>query len=233
MSKNNICFIDPWFQDPKTQRKIPPSARFVMSFKADDNGWCDYAEACFLHRTKRYDELWIARGKHASVDGGSCDVAEDVGFIRKLYGRDVQGLAVRRTSEGTDKDAARGLLEAYFYVITQYVSMRGFIKHGMLVGVDYHRTLDGIEKRRDLFAEAARRQAENTPSALVEAAEELDLCPVPSGTSGHSWYGNCPGTNHRLMISAGSEEFGCGYCRVKGGVEELRAFVAKRREKRG
>ena len=29
------------------------------------------------------------------------------------------------------------------------------------------------------------------------------------------------------MITTGCDEFGCGYCRVKGGVDELRALVAE------
>jgi len=29
------------------------------------------------------------------------------------------------------------------------------------------------------------------------------------------------------MITTGEDQFGCGYCRVKGGVDELRDFIAK------
>jgi hypothetical protein len=36
---------------------------------------------------------------------------------------------------------------------------------------------------------------------------------------------SCPqGRNHWIMISPSHNEFGCGYCRRKGGPEELRAF---------
>ena len=60
-------------------------------------------------------------------------------------------------------------------------------------------------------------------------AEALGLSPRPSGGNPWSWEARCPGTNHSLMLQAKSGEWGCGWCRRKGGVEELKEFVAVRR----
>jgi len=64
---------------------------------------------------------------------------------------------------------------------------------------------------------------------ILHAARELKLNPEPSGTSPGSWQARCPATQHYLMIQAHNGEFGCGYCGWRGGVHELRKFVASRR----
>ena len=66
---------------------------------------------------------------------------------------------------------------------------------------------------------------------ILHAARELKLYPEPSGTSPGSWQARCPATQHYLMIQAHNGEFGCGYCRWRGGVSELRKFVASRRKR--
>jgi hypothetical protein len=73
--------------------------------------------------------------------------------------------------------------------------------------------------------------AEGGESAIIASARELGLGPRPEGTSPTNWEASCPRTNHHLMISVKSQEFGCGYCGRKGGVAELRRFVAERRSR--
>jgi hypothetical protein len=63
---------------------------------------------------------------------------------------------------------------------------------------------------------------------ILIAARELGLYPQPSGNGPHSWLARCPGTNHMIMVQAKNGEFGCGWCKKRGGVAELRAFVAER-----
>ena len=76
---------------------------------------------------------------------------------------------------------------------------------------------------------AAREAIAGTPSPIIDTARELGLGPVPHGSSATDWQAGCPGTNHPLYISTISNEWGCGWCRRKGGGDELRAFVRERR----
>ena len=84
------------------------------------------------------------------------------------------------------------------------------------------------EKER-LEREAFSKQAYENETEIIHVARELGLNPEPAGIGPIQWYANCPGTGHTLMITTSNDDFGCGYCRVKGGIDELRAFVAERR----
>ena len=76
-----------------------------------------------------------------------------------------------------------------------------------------------------------RRQTEDAerrnPSRILAAARQAGLGPEPVGGKGQ-WRTHCPGTNHALMISTTSETFGCGYCRIRGGPDDLIEFAAGR-----
>ena len=64
---------------------------------------------------------------------------------------------------------------------------------------------------------------------IILVARELELNPQPTGTGPDYWQATCPMTNHPLYINAAENEFGCGWCKRKGGIKELRAFVKERR----
>jgi hypothetical protein len=74
-------------------------------------------------------------------------------------------------------------------------------------------------------AEKKQRQHE---ASIITLARELGLNPRPAGHNDNAWLANCPRTNHWLMISVEQNEFGCGYCRQKGGPAELRSFYEAR-----
>jgi hypothetical protein len=86
-----------------------------------------------------------------------------------------------------------------------------------------------LQARIDAREQAARSYAD---APIVLAARECRLNPEPSGTSPIAWMARCPGTNHSLMIGADTNTWGCGWCKRKGGPEELKAFVVERRTKR-
>jgi len=100
-------------------------------------------------------------------------------------------------------------------------------------GIIEAQDLEALLARLDAEWKAAQQAAEAWRSApLVQVAEALGLRPRPSGGKPTSWLANCPGTNHSLMIHAGTGEWGCGYCRRKGGEKELRKFVEGRRRRK-
>lgn len=60
---------------------------------------------------------------------------------------------------------------------------------------------------------------------LIKFCREIGLNPQPAGTGPANWKANCiSGGSHFLMISTESNTWGCGYCRKKGGIEELKEW---------
>lgn len=64
---------------------------------------------------------------------------------------------------------------------------------------------------------------------LIIYCTEHKLYPEPEGHSPYNWKANCPsGRQHHIMISTSSPEehsWGCGYCKKKGGLEELKQMM--------
>jgi hypothetical protein len=133
------------------------------------------------------------------------------------------------TATGQRREYAAGRTLTFKVLTTSQAgssSPTGFAAPGLLTEEEYNRVLATLDAEFSANAEAARAEE----SQLVVVARELGLSPEPSGEGPHHWHSRCPGTNHGLMISSSSDQFGCGYCKVKGGAEELREFVARRRE---
>jgi hypothetical protein len=67
---------------------------------------------------------------------------------------------------------------------------------------------------------------------IILFCEEKNLYPEPEDHSPDSWKANCPsGRQHHIMISTSSPSshcWGCGYCKKKGGLEELKQWVEKK-----
>jgi len=75
-------------------------------------------------------------------------------------------------------------------------------------------------------------QEVNPDSELVRTAAELGLAPVAPRSQPNRVTANCPSGQHFIMIPPGSEQFGCRYCKRRGGPAGLRAVFRERREKK-
>src|SRR5262249_28655521 len=76
-------------------------------------------------------------------------------------------------------------------------------------------------QRNQATAEAVQRGDE---AAIITLSRKLGLDPRPAGHNDRDWIADCPRKKHSIMISPGSNQFGCGYCGRKGGVADLQTF---------
>jgi hypothetical protein len=61
---------------------------------------------------------------------------------------------------------------------------------------------------------------------IISFLKEQGLAPKPSGTSIGSWMAKCPnGGKHFITVVAGSDEWGCGYCKKKGKLHQLEKWI--------
>jgi hypothetical protein len=63
---------------------------------------------------------------------------------------------------------------------------------------------------------------------IVTKAAQLGLSPMASMLGVGIWISRCPGTNHTIQMQPKRNLFYCGYCGVKGGIDELNEFAAQR-----
>jgi hypothetical protein len=126
---------------------------------------------------------------------------------------------------GSKEEAATRLLDAHVRSRVHYECPVAPFQSGLLT----HDELKGIvraiaEERTDNIRVTEEEQREHE-APIVQMARELGLDPCPAGHNHSAWMAGCPRSrNHWIMISPSHNEFGCAYCRRKGGPQELRAF---------
>jgi hypothetical protein len=105
-----------------------------------------------------------------------------------------------------------------------------FIKSELITEDDFNQIrnqgLENIKSNKNKI----RKIGQDHP--LILYCAEKNLYPEPIDHSPHSWQANCPsGRQHHIMISTSSpanHAWGCGYCKKKGGLEELKEWVEKK-----
>ncbi len=210
--------------DPRLKKEyenyeiIPEDAVFACAYFAFLNPF-DYVEAVFIRRTQELDELWVAVWSYETY-GGLLDYSD-----REQY--DNFGCKKVALPHGDEASSCRGLLNRHFRSQVGFSGPSDFIQSGIITEPEYRGIIDGLKYELDQFAQKAR----SNRSEIIDVAEELGLFPEPTGTGPHSWRATCPRTSHPLFICTEGNTFGCGWCKRKGGLEELRDFVKERRSK--
>ena len=189
-------------KDARNCGAVPPNAALLCGYLLDMSGF-GASESAYLHRTDAGEELWV----------------------RNDY---KEGRMVVAPSQPGEREAALLLFDVLIRARVGFSWPHAFTTPGLLTEADYG-AFATVDAELTRLADQARVEGE--VSELVAVARELGLNPQPSGEGPHHWRAHCPGTHHSLMISSSSNQFGCGYCKVKGGAEELREFVAARRAK--
>jgi hypothetical protein len=124
--------------------------------------------------------------------------------------------------------ACLNLLDRLFYARLGFNWPEEFIAGGIVNKSAFDSLVGRIEHELEDNAQKARE----TETEIIKVARELGLSPKPTGTGPTYWWARCPETNHHLYINAAEDSFGCGWCKRKGAVEELRAFVRERKDRR-
>jgi hypothetical protein len=221
--KSGMPFVDPWVKKPNHQGGVPVDAVFV-------GAWSNYLgvdslyEALFLVRDDTQDLLW-SLATHSEKSTKQNLAARKAGDPEWAKSKITYGCVGGAPREGTENKAAVRLLDALVRARVPYE----FPQPQYLPGLLTRRELAGIvravseELRCNSLAAEAAQKFRKAP--IIELANELGLNPRPAGHNGSAWVADCPRRSHTLMLSSSLNEFGCGYCRRKGGPAELEAFA--------
>ena len=225
--KSDDARIDLWGKD---RAQLPESAIPLLVhevfFQVE---WFD--QVIWFNRTEVRDELWVFTEFCANVHDRliAREPLERADALLPFGQKANRTISVPRS--GSLDESLISLLGAFFstpagaVVGMERITATAYINKAHLRVI--LRCSDRYRKRKRLESEEYSRQAHDNETEIIRVARELGLIPEPAGIGPVQWYANCPGTGHRLMITTTSDQFGCGYCRVQGGVDELRAFVTK------
>lgn len=178
---------------------MPPSVTFVCSYTLN-LGPADVEETVYLERSA-VDVLWLITFNDV-WRGARCEPQETP----------LQSVCV--------------LLDALIESRVGAAWPAHFMSAGLLNEDGFRETVRTVEVRLNNRIKAAEALAN---AAIVKAARALGLNPSASAKSTANWQANCPQTNHWIMLTPASNEWGCGWCKRRGGPPELANFVQERR----
>ena len=221
--------IDLW---GKKREQLPESAMPVLVHKLFFQiEWFD--QIIWFNRTEERDELWVFTDVFTNVQARllARKPLERAEALLAFGQKVTPAISVPRS--GSFDESLLGLLSAFFSTPSGAVAGIERITATAYINKAHLRVildcLESYRERKRLESEEYVRQARDNETEIVRVARELGLDPVPSGDSPTAWIARCPGQRgrHTLQLSTRNDQFGCGYCRVKGGVDDLSAFIAK------
>jgi hypothetical protein len=224
MENSKDIFADPWLKKAQKAAILPDDARFACAYEL--NLVVDqFDEATFLRRTETTDELWIGAGKYPSARVG---MPNGTATPKEFEGEELSRIGcVFAVPRKDDKlTACLKLMELFFRARIGFEWPSRFLVSGIVDQSAFNNLVGRIEHE----LEENRQKTLEQETEIIKVARMLGLSPQPTGTGVSYWQARCPETNHQLYINAEKNSFGCGWCKRKGSIEELRAFVKERKD---
>jgi hypothetical protein len=227
---NDDARINIWCKD---KEKRPAMAVFLLAhefYYVIEH----FDQAIWFNRTEDRDELWVITEDFRKLRPALAELRQEekAGYIDN-FGRHCACVFSVPRARSFDESLI-DLLSCYFGsgagtpLGVEHMTAAGYISSAQFETL-HLRVLSDRARREHEHKDWSRLARENE-TEIIRVARELGLQPEPAGFGPVQWYATCPRRRgHRLMITTGHDEFGCGYCSVKGGVDELRALVAEQR----
>ena len=218
-----ITRLDPWRKQP-TPGSGAAKALFVGGYELDV-GVDTISQALFLSRGPDRWELWEVEPRDAAQLDRLVPFQAACGS--QVLARDLGGwLVVAGEGQCNPQRAAMELFEALLQSRIHDGAAVGPYVAGLLSVVELEWVVSTFQLKLQWNRDEALVKELAKTSPILEAAMACGNL-RPAGQDTTAWMANCPcGGQHWIMISTESIEFGCGYCRRKGGPEELRRFIA-------
>jgi hypothetical protein len=218
-----IDHLDPWLKQPADDRAIDSAtlvSRYGLFIGIDT-----ISEAVFLRGpAKDRWELWaVAAFRESDMD--EILRRHSAGDSSWRAPSSSRGLVAAGVGKASPRDAAKYFFDQLQRATVHYSVACAPFGGGLLSAGELSQIVDAMSDELERNRQAALALARENPIAIIEAARELNLSPRPAWHHEDAWMANCPsGRQHWIMISASSNEFGCGYCGRSGGPTELRQF---------
>jgi len=144
-----------------------------------------------------------------------------VRYSEKIISQKFVGCIPRQESK---REAAARLLDAHVRSQIYYSFPVPPYRKGLLTSGELENIVGAVTDEFERNSRAVQKEQGAHEAPIIKVAMELNLNPRPAGYNNTAWIADCPRRSHWIMISPSLNEFGCGYCRRKGGPQELCAF---------
>jgi hypothetical protein len=225
MNDHTHAFADPWLKKAEEGARLPDDARFACAYELFVS-FEHFDEAAFFRRTETTDEPWTGAGAYPPARAGTDQAGSAEDFERANLSH--IGCVYAAARKGEESTSCLSLLDRLFRARVGFYWPAGFLAAGVVDEPAFTSLVGQIRHEFDDNSQMAR-EAE---TEIIKVAVERGLSPKPTGEGPNSWYAACPGGNHVLFISAATNSFGCGWCKRKGAIEELRAFGEEHKDGR-
>jgi len=233
---SQISFANPdFYLKQEILKPYDEPVQFLLHFRTQAEMLVDFDHYVFLQSHKSSHAVWQITDLDLVANDPSVDVlacadqilAGDLPSDRYLHGR-IFTFEARKFTRPVRKNVIEALIRGRWpYEIAGYC-----FGDGLITQKEWQRELDRFEAELDTNDNDALAREQANPSQIIMTARKLHLNPTPCGDHPDHWKARCPGTNHPIFISPEREEWGCGWCRRKGGPQELREFQAERTRKK-
>jgi hypothetical protein len=225
MYRSDILDITAWPKSNPSMIPLPPRSALVCVIDISVEAILDCVEALFFIRRGDTDELWSGVGEELPAHGVGRVGAPVTSYLPPDplgYGR-----VVTRRAVGDAVASSAEMVEALVWSRLGHSWPTGIIRSGLIDTALFDSLIAKVKSTIERNQEEARKQQ----SQIVRRAKWLGLNPRPTGVDPRHWSARCPETSHRLYLNTETNEFGCGYCRRRGGSDELNEFARERRER--
>ena len=222
-----ITRLDPWLKKPL--ELIPPGkAVYVGRYDMDIEMVTTITEALFLAGGPGGWHLWAVQNESGQIVDQFVERVASEG-PQCLVGQKNAGLALSGSLQSDPRTAALALYKVLMHARFHYTMPCKPFGGGLLSAEELSREVDELLAEVERNSQAAEAAQRVNPAPILQIAWAFGLNPRPAGHNPESWWANCPsGGNHSIMITTSANQFGCGYCRKKGGPDELRQFCQDR-----
>jgi len=150
----------------------------------------------------------------------------DDNFIQIAYGLDDKKHSICAQYQKTNQDLKsylKKILINYVKANRFYAGYLVFVGSTLFSESEFSSMIESIENELD----EAKYQASQSKTPFIDYLEKMNFNPKPNGNTKYSWTIGCPNAEgkHFLMISSLNDEWGCGYCKRKGKLPELKSWL--------
>jgi hypothetical protein len=215
-----------WGKDEECSEVLPEDAVALCAYELFVMAILEMDQIAYIRQTARGDELWMVTAETPYENPNRASADEIAELETLLLNQSRQAMRVL-TMNHTDSVFRSGmfLLSEYFDAVCGFYSPVKILAEGLLLRSDY----EEINQRQNATIKRNQVAARKRETKIIKVATQLGLHPQPPLLNPEIWSAQCPGTRHQLYINARKNEFGCGYCGVKGNHEKLREFVKSRK----